>query len=56
MLFTLSVTHNKGPFPGAAGIVVCKALEGKLGKHVWKTKNFLIAADMNELSETTAVS
>lgn len=26
------------------------------GKHVWKTKDFLIAADMNELSETTAVS
>lgn len=26
------------------------------GKHVWKTKNFLIVADMNELSETTAVS
>lgn len=52
----LSVTHNDDSFPQAAGIVVCRVLQGKLGKHVWKTKDFLIAADMNELSETTAVS
>lgn len=52
----LSVTHNDDSFPQATGIVVCRVLQGKLGKHVWKTKDFLIAADMNELSETTAVS
>lgn len=51
----LSVTHNEDPFPQAAGIVVCRVLQGKLGKHVWRTKDFLIAADMDELSETTAV-
>lgn len=51
----LSVTHNDDPFPQAAGIVVCRVLQGKLGKHVWRTKDFLIAADMDELSETTAV-
>lgn len=43
-------------FPQAAQIIVCKALQGKLGKHVWKTKDLLIAADMNELSKITAVS
>lgn len=52
----LSVTHNDDSFPQATAIVVCRVLQGKLGKHVWKTKDFLIAADMNELSETTAVS
>jgi hypothetical protein len=56
MWHTLSATHNKDSFPQAAGIIVCRALQGKLGKHVWKTKGFLIDADMNELSETTAVS
>lgn len=52
----LSVTHNEESSPQAIGIIVCRVLQGKPGKHVWKTKDFLIAADMNELSETTAVS
>lgn len=52
----LSVTHNEDCFPQATGIIVCRELQGMLGKPVWKTKGFLIAADMNELSETTAVS